>query len=154
MPMNQSKLTAIIGVGEPGKSQIFVRTVETLSWWGSNWQPVWGQRVKKPSVWATVFQVFSTTQGKTKAKPFKFLSFLLLGYTIAAITHKRQASTCGWVLALGHWQTSRALKQWTRRKSDVHAKSKNPVSTKLPLTVRVTKSIKETIQRDWESAAI
>ena len=29
MPMNQSKLTAIIGVGEPGKSQIFVRTVET-----------------------------------------------------------------------------------------------------------------------------
>ena len=31
--------------------------------------PVWGMRVEKSSVWAAVFQVFWTIQGKTMAKP-------------------------------------------------------------------------------------
>ena len=32
--------------------------------------PVWGMRVEKPSSVAFVFQVFSTIQGKTKARDF------------------------------------------------------------------------------------
>ena len=72
-------------------------------------------------------QVFSTIHWRTKAK--LFLSALLQGYTTVLITPMRQASTCCWVQALG--ETPSAPKPW---RSDVHVKSKNPVTVRLPLT--------------------
>ena len=50
------------------------------------WSSVWGVRVEKPAVWAIVFQVLSTIQGKTMAKPF--YAFLLKGYTKCTIVLK------------------------------------------------------------------
>ena len=38
---------------------------------GQHSAPVWGIRVKSPSVWATKFLVFSTIQGNTVTKPFQ-----------------------------------------------------------------------------------
>ena len=56
-------------------------------------------KVKKPSVWATFFQVFSIIQGKSMAKPS--LLPLLWGYTKAIITLMSHTSKCGWVRAPG-----------------------------------------------------
>ena len=65
-------------------------------------------KVKKPSVWATFFQVFSIIQGKSMAKPS--LLPLLWGYTKAIITLMSHTSKCGWVRAPG--LTPSAPKQW------------------------------------------
>ena len=76
---------------------------------------VWGVRFEKLSLWAC-FQVFSTIQGKIRAR--HLLGLLLRGSAIAIITHVRQARTCGRVQAPG--PTPSAPKQW---KLDVHVKS-------------------------------
>ena len=49
--------------------------LEPFSVVSKHFEAVRGVRVENPSAWATVFQVFSTIQGKTTAKPF--LSLLL-----------------------------------------------------------------------------
>ena len=75
--------------------------------------------VEKPSLSATIFSVFSTSQGKTVAKP-PFLSPLRQSYTVtmSIITPMRQVRTFGRVRAPD--PTLSAPKQW---KSDVHVKS-------------------------------
>ena len=76
----------------------------------------------KPLTEGPCFQVFSTIQGKTRAKR-SFCSEAAWGSTIAIITPMCQAHSCGSVRALVRvCPTPRAPKHW-EWKPDVHDKS-------------------------------
>ena len=66
-------------------------------------------RVEKHSLWAIIFQVFLTIEGKTMAKPFDIAIIMPIG----------QVRICGRVRPPG--PTPSAPKQW---KSDVHVRDK------------------------------
>ena len=103
---------------------------------------VWGERVEKSWVWATICSVISIILVKTTARPF--LALMLRGYTIAVITSMCQACRCGRVRAKG--PTPSAPKQ---SKLHVHVRSWNPFSAKSPLTkVKKRNNIESTAKQN------
>ena len=87
----------------------------------SHSKPVWGERVEKPSQWATGFSIFWRIQEKTKAKPFQALSFRC--YTKSIITAHAPGPHI-WP-SLGPGPDSKCSKTWNSVKSYLTARDRH-----------------------------